>query len=324
MWMELLAIAGGFVLLTWSADRFVVGASALAYNLNIPPLIIGLTIVSLGTSAPEILVSGVASLQGNSGLAIGNALGSNITNIALILGITALIMPLNVHSSIVRRELPVLLGVMLLALMLLLDGSLGRLDGIILLTGIPFMLAWMAHIGMKEKSSHDPMSEEFADEVPTDMTMAKAGFWTLVGALCLVASSKILVWGAVSIAQAIGVSDLVIGLTIVALGTSLPELAASVMSVLKNEHDIAIGNVIGSNIFNLLAVLGLPGLLSPGPVDAAVLTRDYPVMIGLTVALFIMAYGFRGRPGRLNRIEGALLVTAFVGYQTLLYFTAVA
>ena len=323
MWMELLAIAGGFVLLTWSADRFVVGASALAYNLNIPPLIIGLTIVSLGTSAPEILVSGVASLQGNSGLAIGNALGSNITNIALILGITALIMPLNVHSSIVRRELPVLLGVMLLALMLLLDGTLERLDGIILLTGIPFMLAWMAHIGMKEKSSHDPMSEEFADEVPTDMTMAKAGFWTLVGALCLVASSKILVWGAVSIAQAIGVSDLVIGLTIVALGTSLPELAASVMSVLKNEHDIAIGNVIGSNIFNLLAVLGLPGLLSPGPVDTGVLMRDYPVMIGLTVALFVMAYGFRG-PGRLNRIEGTLLVTAFGGYQTLLYFTAVA
>ena len=324
MLLELLAIAGGFVLLTWSADRFVVGASALAYNLNIPPLIIGLTIVSLGTSAPEILVSGVASLQGNSGLAIGNALGSNITNIALILGITALIMPLNIHSSIVRRELPVLLGVMLLALLLLLNGSLEQLDGIILLSGIPFMLAWMARIGMKEKASQDPMSEEFADEVPTDMTMAKAGFWTLVGALCLVASSKILVWGAVSIAQAIGVSDLVIGLTIVALGTSLPELAASVMSVLKNEHDIAIGNVIGSNIFNLLAVLGLPGLLSPGPVDAGVLTRDYPVMIGLTVALFIMAYGFRGRPGRLNRIEGALLITAFAGYQTLLYFTAVA
>ncbi|NOR40996.1 MAG: calcium/sodium antiporter, partial [Gammaproteobacteria bacterium] len=180
MLLELLAIAGGFVLLTWSADRFVVGASALAYNLNIPPLIIGLTIVSLGTSAPEILVSGVASLQGNSGLAIGNALGSNITNIALILGITALIMPLNVHSSIVRRELPVLLGVMLLALLLLLNGTLDRIDGIILLSGIPLMLAWMARIGMKEKAAHDPMSEEFADEVPTDMTMAKAGFWTLV------------------------------------------------------------------------------------------------------------------------------------------------
>jgi cation:H+ antiporter len=323
MWIELLAIAGGFILLTWSADRFVVGASALAYNLNISPLIIGLTIVSLGTSAPEILVSAIASLQGNSGLAIGNALGSNITNIALILGITALVMPLNVHSSIVRRELPVLLGVMLLALLLLLDGTLGRLNGIILLTGMVFMLMWVTRIGMKEKSSQDPMSEEFADEVPTDMTMAKAAFLTLFGALLLLASSKVLVWGAVSIAQAIGVSDLVIGLTIVALGTSLPELAASIMSAFKNEHDIAIGNVIGSNIFNLLAVLGLPGLLNPGPVDAAVLTRDYPVMIGLTLALFVMAYGFRG-PGRLNRIEGALLVTAFVAYQTLLYFTAVA
>ena len=322
MWMELLAVAGGFVLLTWSADRFVVGASALAYNLNISPLIIGLTIVSLGTSAPEILVSAVASLQGNSGLAIGNALGSNITNIALILGVTALIMPLNVHSSIVRRELPVLLGIMLLALLLLLDGTLGRLDGMLLLTGMVLMIVWMASIGIRDKTSHDPMTEEFAEEVPTDMSMVKAGFWTVVGALCLLASSKILVWGAVSIAQAIGVSDLVIGLTIVALGTSLPELAASVMSALKNEHDIAIGNVIGSNIFNLLAVLGLPGLLNPGPVATAVLIRDYPVMIGLTLALFVMAYGFRG-PGRLNRIEGALLLTAFVAYQTLLYFTAV-
>ena len=323
MWMELLAVAGGFVLLTWSADRFVAGASALAYNLNIAPLIIGLTIVSLGTSAPEILVSAVASLQGNSGLAIGNALGSNITNIALILGVTALIFPLNVHSSIVRRELPVLLGIMLLALLLLLDGTLGRLDGMLLLTGMVLMIIWMARVGIKDKSSHDSMTEEFDTEIPTDMSMAKAGVWTLVGALCLLASSKILVWGAVSIAQAIGVSDLVIGLTIVALGTSLPELAASVMSALKNEHDIAIGNVIGSNMFNLLAVLGLPGLLNPGPVDAAVLTRDYPVMIGLTLALFAMAYGFRGRPGRLNRIEGALLLTAFVAYQTLLYFTTV-
>ena len=322
MWMELLAIAGGFVLLTWSADRFVVGASALAYNLNIPPLIIGLTIVSLGTSAPEILVSGVASLQGNTGLAVGNALGSNITNIALILGITALVMPLNVHSSILRRELPLLLGVMALALLLLLDGSLGRVDGLLLLGGMTGVLVWMTLIGIREKSSHDPMTDDFADEVPTDMTMARAFFWTLVGALCLLASSKILVWGAVSIAQAIGVSDLVIGLTIVALGTSLPELAASVMSAFKNEHDIAIGNIIGSNMFNLLAVLGMPGLLHPGPVDPAVLTRDYPVMTGLTVALFVMAYGFRG-PGRLNRIEGFLLVTAFVAYQTLLYFTAV-
>jgi len=320
MLMELLAIAGGFVLLTWSAERFVVGASALAFNLNVSPLIIGLTIVSLGTSAPEILVSAVASLQGNAGLAIGNAIGSNIFNVALILGITALITPLNVHSSIVRREMPVLIGVMLLALLLLFDGTLGRIDGLMLVTGMPLMLLWMTRIGMKEKSAHDPMSEEFADEVPTGMSMAMAGVWTLVGALCLLASSKILVWGAVSIAQAMGISDLVIGLTIVALGTSLPELAASVMSALKGEHDIAIGNVIGSNIFNLLAVLGLPGLLNPGPVDAVVLTRDYPVMVCLTLALLVMAYGFRG-PGRINRFEGALLITAFAAYQTLLYFT---
>ena len=323
MWMELLAIAGGFVLLTWSADRFVVGASALAYNLNVSPLIIGLTIVSLGTSAPEILVSAVASLQGNGGLAIGNALGSNIINIALILGVTALIVPLKVHSSIVRREMPVLIGVMLLGLLLLLDGRLGQFDGVVLLSGMALMLLWMTHIGIKEKSSHDPISEEFADEVPTNLSMSRASFWIVVGGLCLLGSSKLLVWGAVAIAHAMGVSDLIIGLTIVAMGTSLPELAASVMSALKNEHDIAIGNVIGSNIFNLLAVLGLPGLLNPGPFDAIVLTRDYPVMLGLTVLFFIMAYGFRG-PGRINRFEGALLVLAFVGYQTLLYFSEVA
>jgi len=320
MWMELLAIAGGFVLLTWSADRFVVGASALAYNLNVSPLIIGLTIVSLGTSAPEILVSAVASLQGNGGLAIGNALGSNIINIALILGVTALIVPLKVHSSIVRREMPVLIGVMLLGLLLLLDGRLGQFDGVVLLSGMALMLLWMTHIGIKEKSSHDPISEEFADEVPTNLSMSRASFWIVVGGLCLLGSSKLLVWGAVAIAHAMGVSDLIIGLTIVAMGTSLPELAASVMSALKNEHDIAIGNVIGSNIFNLLAVLGLPGLLNPGPFDPIVLTRDYPVMLGLTVLFFIMAYGFRG-PGRINRFEGALLVLAFVGYQTLLYFS---
>ena len=322
MWNELLAIAGGFVLLTWSADRFVTGASALAYNLKVSPLIIGLTIVSLGTSAPEILVSTIASLQGNPALAIGNALGSNIINTGLILGITALIIPLKVHSSIVRRELPVLLLVMALALVLLLDGWLGRLDGIILLTGMAVMLVWITRIGLKSQVSHDPMREEFEEEIPTDLSMAKAIFWLLVGALVLLASSRLLVWGSVSIAQTMGVSDLVIGLTIVALGTSLPELAASVMSAVKNEHDIAIGNIIGSNIFNLLAVLGLPGLLNPSAVDAAVLQRDYPVMIALTVALFLMAYGFRGK-GRITRAEGAVLVIAFGAYQTLLYFSEV-
>ena len=323
MWTELLAIAGGFILLTWSADRFVVGASAMAYNLKVSPLIIGLTIVGLGTSAPEMLVSAFASWQGNSGLAVGNALGSNIINTGLILGITAIIIPLNVHSSILKRELPILLLVMVLALLLLMDGTLGRLDGALLLTGMAIMLIWMIRLGRTSQTSEDPMSAEFADEIPTTLSMGRAVFWLVVGGLVLLGSSRLLVWGAVSIAQEMGVSDLVIGLTIVALGTSMPELAATVMSAIKNEHDIALGNVIGSNIFNLLVVLGLPGLINPATIDTEVLARDYPVMIGLTVALFVMAYGFRG-PGRINRIEGTVLVLAFCAYQTLLYFNELA
>ena len=320
---ELLAVAGGFALLTWSADRFVVGASAVAYNLKVSPLIIGLTIVSIGTSAPEILVSAIAAWQGNSGLAVGNALGSNIINMGLILGLTALIAPLNVHSSIVKRELPVLLVVMSAVLLLLMDGALGRLDGTLLLTGMAVMLIWVVHLGRTKQTPTDPMGEEFAEEIPTNVGMSSAIFWLVVGGVCLLGSSRLLVWGAVSIAQAMGVSDLVIGLTIVALGTSLPELAASVMSAIKNEHDIALGNIIGSNIFNLLAVLGLAGAIHPIVIDAVVLTRDYPFMVGLTLALFVMAYGFRG-PGRINRIEGAILILAFCAYQTLLYFSELA
>jgi cation:H+ antiporter len=251
---------------------------------------------------------------------VGNALGSNIINTGLILGVSALIIPLKVHSSIIRRELPVLLLVMVIALLLLLDGTLGRLDGIILLTGMALVVTWLIRVGKTSPPPEDPMSDEFADEMPTDMGMGRAVLWLIVGGLCLLGSSRLLVWGAVSVAESMGISDLVIGLTVVALGTSLPELAASVMSALKNEHDIAIGNVIGSNIFNLLAVLGLPGLINPGAIDAEVLTRDFPVMVGLTLALFVMAFGFRG-PGRINRFEGALLVLAFCGYQTLLYFS---
>jgi len=323
MWTELLAIVGGFVLLTWSADRFVVGASALAYNLKVSPLIIGLTIVGLGTSAPEMLVSALAAWQGNPGLAVGNALGSNIINTGLILGLTAMIIPLDVHSSILKRELPVLLLVMLAALLLLIDGTLGRLDGTLLLSGMVIMLTWMIRLGRASQTTADTMSAEFADEIPTTLSMGRAVFWLIIGGLLLLGSSRLLLWGALSIAHEMGVSDLLIGLTIVALGTSLPELAATVMSAIKKEHDIALGNVIGSNIFNLLAVLGLPGLINPGKIDTEVLTRDYPVMIGLTLALFVMAYGIRG-PGRINRIEGTMLLLGFCAYQTLLYFNELA
>ena len=321
MWMQLVALLAGFTFLVWGAERFVMGAASTARLLGVSPLLIGLTIVGFGTSAPEILVSIMASLNDNPGLAVGNAIGSNITNIALILGVTAILVPLSVHSGTVHRELPILLGITLIAWLLLNDGQLDVTDGLILLGGLVFMLAWVIRVGMNSREK-DPMADEYAAEIPTDMSLGRSLFWLLFGIVVLVTSSRLLVWGAVGIAEAYGVSDLVIGLTIVALGTSLPELAASIASALKNEPDIAIGNVIGSNIFNLLAVLGIPGLLSPSAVDAEVLSRDVPIMIGLTVALLLMAWGFRGE-GRINRLEGAILLACYIGYQSLLYFTTV-
>ncbi len=317
----LLAVIGGFILLVWGADRFVLGAAATARNLGVSPLIIGLTVVGFGTSAPALLVSGVAAWQGNGGLAVGNAIGSNITNIALILGLTALICPLRVASQTLRREMPVLLGVMLVSLLLVSDGRLDFSDGLVLLGGLVLMLIWMTHLGLRDRNRvPDPLVAEFSDEIPADMRLPVALGWLLLGLIVLLASSRLLVWGAVGIAEAIGVSDLVIGLTIVALGTSLPELAASVMSALKGEHDIAVGNVIGSNLFNLLGVLGLPGVIAPLDVSPSVLERDYPAMIGLTVLFLLMAYRFRDRPRRINRIEGGLLLACYAAYQGLLYW----
>ena len=321
MWIQLVALLGGFALLVWGAERFVMGAASTARLLGVSPLLIGLTIVGFGTSAPEILVSLMASLNGNSGLAVGNAIGSNITNVALILGATAVLVPLSVHSGTVHRELPILLGTTVVAWLLLIDGRLDFADGLILLGGLVVMLGSVIWLGLHSRDK-DPIAAEYEAEIPTDMSLGRSLFWLLFGLVILVASSRLLVWGAVGIAEAFGVSDLVIGLTIVALGTSLPELAASVASALKNEPDIAIGNVIGSNMFNLLAVLGIPGLIKPDAVDAAVLSRDMPVMVGLTVALLIMAWGFRGE-GRINRLEGGILLACYIGYQSLLYFTAV-
>jgi len=306
----------GFALLVWGADRFVMGAAAIAKNLGVPTLIIGLTIVGFGTSAPEILVSAVASWQGNPGLAIGNALGSNIANIGLVLGLTALICPIVVQSDMLKREFPILLVTMLIALGLMLDGSLDLFDGGILLLGLVCMIFWLARMGMNNRL--DPLRSEFDAEIPSHMRMRMAIMWFLLGLIVLLVSSRMLVWGAVNIAQALGISDTVIGLTIVALGTSLPELAASIMSVLKKEHDLAIGNIVGSNLFNLLAVLSMPGLIAPGGFSPDLLSRDYPVMIGLTLLLFVMAYGFRG-PGHIKRYEGAVLLSVYIGYMTLIF-----
>ena len=321
MLYNILAILGGFVLLIWSADRFIIGAAATARNLNVSPLIIGLTIVGFGTSAPEMLVSGIASLNESPGLAIGNALGSNIANITLVLGTAALIKPLNVHSRILKKELPLLLLVTFLLLMLVQDTHLGRTDGVILLSSL-FLLMWWVTRQAVTKHDTDAMYDEFDQELPQPMPMQRALFWLVFGLILLVASSKILVWGAVELATAFGVSDLLIGLTIIAVGTSLPELAASIAGALKNEHDIAIGNVVGSNMFNTLAVVGIPGLIYPSTLDTVVLERDMPIVFILTISLFIMAYGFKGF-GRVNRLEGAVLLGCFFGYQALLYITEI-
>jgi len=314
----ILAIIAGFALLVWGANHFVNGAAGLARNLGVSPLLIGLTIVGLGTSAPEILVSTMASIQGNPGLSIGNALGSNITNIALILGITALVSPLYVHSNTLHREYPVLLLVTLGASALMLDQNLGRLDGILLLVSLFVVMFWIVRLSSQRKAD-DPLLKELEKELPQPMSTSAAILWFSIGLLILLISSRILVWGAINIATAFGVSDLVIGLTIVAIGTSLPELAASIASAMKHEHDLAIGNIIGSNIYNLLAVLCIPGLIIPGDFAIEVILRDIPIMIGLTVALFFMGYSFKNSSGHINRFEGAVLVSAFIAYQGWLF-----
>lgn len=317
-----LAILAGIVLLVWSADRFVEGAAATARHAGMPSLLIGMVIVGFGTSAPEMVVSAMAALDGNPDLALGNALGSNIVNTGLILGVTALIVPIMVHSKIVRRELPLLFVIGLVSGGLFWDGALSRTEASLLLAGFFGLIGWTVFAALRGRG--DPLEAETEQElVAHAMTKGKALFWLVAGLVFLVISSRILVWGAVSIAHALGVSDLVIGLTIVALGTSLPELAASVMAVRKGEHDIAIGNVVGSNMFNLLAVVGLAGVIAPMPViSPEVMSRDWPVMMAMTAGLFVIAYGFRSE-GRINRLEGLVLLMAYVAYNAWLVTTVV-
>ncbi|MBL4762301.1 MAG: calcium/sodium antiporter [Gammaproteobacteria bacterium] len=311
------AIVAGLVLLVWSADRFVIGAAAFAKNLGVPTIIIGLTIVGFGTSAPEIMVSVISALEGTPQLAIGNALGSNIANIALILGITALFIPLTVSSSILRREYPLLLGSTLVAGLLIFDNELSVFDGVILLTLLIAVMIRVVYVGLNSPSS-DPIQQDFDKELQQKLTTKMAVFWLLAGLVTMVIASQLLVWGASEIAHSLGVSDLIIGLTIVAFGTSLPELATCISSAMKKEYDIAVGNIIGSNLFNSLAVLGLPAVIHPTLLSTDVFSRDYALVLVLTLALLVMAYGHKGH-GRINRFEGAILLTMFVGYQVVLY-----
>jgi|TARA_B110000238_G_C16106181_1_gene430494 cation:H+ antiporter len=302
----------GFTLLIWSADRFVIGAVSLARNFKISPLVIGVVIIGFGTSAPELLISGVSAWQGNSGLAIGNAIGSNITNIALILGVTAILTPILVSRQTLLREFPLLFVTMGLAWFLLRDSVLSLTDACILLAALVIIMGYLA-------TSSTKVDQECEQQ---DCSVAKSIFWTVLGLVLLLVSSNILVKFSVELAQLFGLSDLVIGLTIVAIGTSLPELAASVTGALKHHTDLAIGNVLGSNIFNTLGVISVPGFISAYTIPGEVLTRDIPIMLGLTLFLLALAY-FTHKGKGMYRISGILLLICFIGFQATIYFQSI-
>jgi cation:H+ antiporter len=307
-----LAIAFGLALLVWSADRFVEGSASTARHFGMPPLLIGMVIVGFGTSAPEMVVSAISAMQGNPGIALGNAYGSNITNIALILGVTALLSPIVVHSQVLRKELPILAGITALAAWQVFDGEITRIDALVLLGVFAGLMGWTIWQGMQKRP--DVLGSEMEQELDVRaMPLRRAVAWLVVGLILLIASSRILVWGAVTVAHGFGVSDLIIGLTVVAVGTSLPELASSVIAARKGEHDIALGNILGSNLFNTLAVVGIAGAIHPLTVGPEVFSRDIMVMAALTVSLFIIGYGFRGA-GRINRFEGTALLACYLGY----------
>ncbi|MGD2128397.1 MAG: calcium/sodium antiporter [Lysobacterales bacterium] len=320
MLISIAQLLGGFILLVWGADRLVAGASALARNLGVSPLVIGLTIIAFGTSAPELIVSGVAAYRGNPELAVGNAIGSNIANIGLILGLTAVVYPLRVESETLKREYPVLTLIMMGSFIMAADLMYSRTEGWLLLTGLVALVIWMVRFGLR-RGTDDPLAKDFAAEIPKDMPTGYAVFWLAVGLIVLPMSSSFLVDGAVFIARSLHVSDAVIGLTIIAFGTSLPELAAALTSALRHEDELAIGNVIGSNMFNILGVLGVAAVIKPVEVEFLMLKQDFPVMFLLTVLLFFMAYGIKG-PGRISRNSGILLLVLFVAYQCLVWVTA--
>ena len=305
-------VIAGLVLLIWGADRFVYGAAASARNLGIAPLLIGLTVVAFATSAPEILVSIVAALQGQPGLAFGNAIGSNIVNIGLVLGVTAMIRPIPLESATLRREMPALLAVSLLTVSLFLDTRLSRPDGIVMLTGLAIVMIWFVRIGIRS-AVNDPIKMDYEAEIPDDVSNKMAIIWVIVGLAALLAGAEWLVDGSIGIAKAMGVTDVVIGITIVAFGTSVPELAVSLVSALRREYGLAIGNIVGSNIFNLLAVIGIAATIHPATVGPSVLSLHIFVMVAFTLVLFAMTYDYDGK-ALLSRLEGIALLLAYIAY----------
>lgn len=319
--MPLVAVVLGLVLLIWSADRFIDGAAATARFLGMRPLLIGMVVIGFGTSAPEMMVSAFAAMQGNPGVALGNAYGSNIANIALVLGTAAVITPIAFASQLLRRKLPLLTIVTALAAAQLWDGEITRPEAWLLLALFAVLLGRTIVEGLQTRP--DVFAQEVEESIDEQgMERRRALICLLGGLVLLIASSRALVWGAVEVAQAFGVDDMIIGLTVIAVGTSLPELASAIAAARKGEHDIVLGNIIGSNLFNTLTVVGIAAAISPFDVSPQVLVRDVLLMSVLTVSLFAVGYGF-GRPGRVNRVEGALLLLVYLGYMGWLTAAAV-
>lgn len=311
MLIPAIAVIIGLIVLVWSADKFVDGAVGVARFCGMSTLLIGMVIVGFGTSAPEMVVSALSAVQGNPELALGNAYGSNIANIALILGVTALISPILVQRSVLKKDLPLLIGVTALSIVLLLDGAVSRIDGIVFLAvffGVMGFNIWC------EKKNASASHAEEDDEPKAPMSLGKSIGLLVLGMALLVASSRALVWGAVEIARSLGVSDLLIGLTIVAIGTSLPELASSIAAARKGEDDLAVGNIIGSNLFNTLMVVGIAATIAPmDGIEQDVLYRDMPLMAMLTLSLLVLGFRRKG-DGRINRIAGVILLLIYVLY----------
>jgi cation:H+ antiporter len=309
---NILEVIGGLLLLVWGANRFVYGAAAFARNFGVAPILIGLTIVAIATSAPEILVSVVASFRGEPGLAVGNALGSNIVNIGLVLGTVAFIRPIQLSSQTLRREMPALLAVTLLGVSLFLDSYLSRLDGLILLAALVFVMFWLIKLGLRS-SADDTMSMEYEADIPRDVSTKRAVSWFVVGLVVLLAGAELMVSGAIDIARFFGMSEVVIGIVMVAFATSVPELAVSLVSAHKGEYGLAIGNIVGSNFFNILAVVGAAAFIAPAALPPSVLSLHLFVMVAFTLVLFVMTYEYEGT-GTITRIEGAALLIAYIAY----------
>ncbi len=322
--LYLLCVILGLFALTVSADKFVDSSSSVAKYLGMSPLLIGMIIIGFGTSAPELVVSILASVEGNPGIALGNAYGSNITNIALILGSTALFRPIIVESQVVKKELPILIGITVISMALLFDLQLNRIDSVILLIIFAILMTWT--ILQSKNNKKDQLTLEIEQELPeTSATynLKKIALTLVFSFIVLIISSRVLVYGAVGIATIFGVSDLIIGLTIVALGTSLPELASSIIAIKKGESDLAIGNIIGSNLLNSLLVVGVAGAITPAALSKDFFYRDILVMFGLTLSLFVMGIGFKGK-GTIGRFKGGILLTCYIVYVGYLIMTSVS